>query len=36
MGFNPTRKHRARRSDYLFVGAALVATVAAVVWALFA
>jgi hypothetical protein len=36
MGFNPHRKHVPRRADYLFVGAAIVASVALVVWALFA
>jgi energy-coupling factor transporter transmembrane protein EcfT len=33
MGFNPYRKFRARRADYVFVAAAAIATVALVVWA---
>jgi len=33
MGFNPYRKFRARRSDYVFVGLAIVVSVALVVWA---
>jgi energy-coupling factor transporter transmembrane protein EcfT len=33
MGFNPYRKFRARRADYVFVVAAAIATVALVVWA---
>jgi len=34
MGFNPYRPQRHRRSDYVFVGAALVVTVALLAWAL--
>jgi energy-coupling factor transporter transmembrane protein EcfT len=33
MGFNPYRKFRARRADYVFVAAAIVAAIALVVWA---
>jgi energy-coupling factor transporter transmembrane protein EcfT len=33
MGFNPYRKFRARRVDYVFVVAAIAAAVALVVWA---
>jgi hypothetical protein len=35
MGLNPHRKHVARRTDYFFVGAAALACVALMVWALF-
>jgi hypothetical protein len=35
MGFNPHRKHVARRSDSLFVGAAFVAVVVLLAWTLF-
>ena len=34
MGFNPNRPQRRRPTDFLFVGAALVICVGAVVWAL--
>jgi hypothetical protein len=34
MGFNPNRRRVQRTSDYLFVGAAAVACVALMVWAL--
>jgi hypothetical protein len=34
MGFNPHRKRVARRSDYLFVGAAVVACIVLVLWTL--
>jgi hypothetical protein len=34
MGFNPHRKHVARRSDYVFVGAAFVVALAALLWVL--
>jgi hypothetical protein len=33
VGLNPYRKQRRRKSDYVLVGVALVATVALVVWA---
>jgi energy-coupling factor transporter transmembrane protein EcfT len=33
MGFNPYRKFRARRADYVFVVAAAIAVVALVAWA---
>lgn len=33
MGFNPYRKFVARKSDYLFVGAAIAAAAALVLWA---
>lgn len=33
MGFNPYRKFVARRTDYLFVGAAIVAALGLVAWA---
>jgi hypothetical protein len=36
MGFNPFRERVQRRSDIVFVGAALVVIVALIVWALFA
>jgi hypothetical protein len=32
MGFNPHRKHVARRSDYVMVAAAMVIATALVVW----
>jgi hypothetical protein len=35
MGFNPHRKRVARRADYVFVGAAILAVIAMVAWALF-
>jgi hypothetical protein len=35
MGFNPHRKHVARRSDYLFVAAAVLAVVGLLAWTLF-
>jgi hypothetical protein len=35
MGFNPYRRYRARTSDYVMVGAAIVMTVALVIWAAF-
>jgi hypothetical protein len=35
MGFNPHRKRVIRRADYVFVGAAIVAVVALLAWALF-
>jgi hypothetical protein len=34
MGFNPHRKRVARTTDYLFVGAAVIAVVVLVIWAL--
>ena len=34
MGFDPTRPHRRRPSDLIFVGAGLLVAVALVVWAL--
>lgn len=34
MGFNPQRKHVARKSDYLFVGAAALLCVGLVLWTL--
>jgi hypothetical protein len=34
MGFNPHRKQVRRRSDYVFVAAAVLAVVAVVLWAL--
>ncbi len=34
MGFNPQRKRVARTSDYLFVGAAVVACVGLLLWVL--
>jgi len=34
MGFDPTRRHRRRRSDLLLVGAGLVMVIAMVLWAL--
>jgi energy-coupling factor transporter transmembrane protein EcfT len=33
MGFNPYRKFRARRADYLFVVAAAIAIIGLVAWA---
>lgn len=33
MGFNPYRKFVARRTDYLFVGAAILAAAGLVLWA---
>ncbi len=33
MGFDPTRKHRTSRFDYLFVASALVVVAALVAWA---
>jgi len=36
VGFNPYRKFRARRADYVFVVAAVVATIALVAWAFLA
>jgi hypothetical protein len=36
MGFNPHRKQVRRRSDYVFVGAAVLAVIAVVLWALLA
>ena len=33
MGFDPTRPHRRRRSDLVFVGAGLLVVIALVVWA---
>ena len=33
MGFNPTRKHVKRTSDYVIVGSAMLAVVLLVVWA---
>jgi hypothetical protein len=36
MGFNPHRKRVARTSDFVFVGAAVVAVLALLGWALFA
>ncbi len=33
MGFNPTRPHRRRRSDYVYVAAAIVVGLALVAWA---
>ncbi len=33
MGFNPYRKFRARRADYVFVVAAAIAIIALVAWA---
>lgn len=35
MGFDPTRKHRKTRFDYLYVAASVVVCVALVVWAVF-
>jgi len=35
VGFNPYRKFRAKPSDYLFVGAGVVVSVALVMWAFF-
>jgi hypothetical protein len=35
MGFNPQRKRVARTSDYLFVGAAVVACLVLVLWTFF-
>ncbi len=35
MGLDPTRQHRKTPFDYLFVGAAIIAAVALVIWALF-
>ena len=34
MGLDPTRQHQRRPFDYLFVGAAIIAGIALVVWAL--
>jgi hypothetical protein len=34
MGFDPHRKQHRRRSDFVFVGAALVVAAALVAWAL--
>jgi hypothetical protein len=34
MGMDPTRPHRRRPTDYLFVGAALVVALLFVLWAL--
>ena len=34
MGFDPTRPHRRRPADLVFVGAGLLVAVALVVWAL--
>lgn len=36
MGYNPYRKYVRRKSDFVFLGAAIAASVALVVWALFA
>jgi hypothetical protein len=36
VGFNPFRVQRRRRSDYVLVAAALLATVALVMWAMLA
>jgi hypothetical protein len=33
MGFNPNRTYKRRASDYFLVGAAVVISLAAVVWA---
>jgi len=33
MGFDPQRRQVRRRSDYVFVGAAVVACIALVLWA---
>ena len=35
MGMDPTRPHRRRPTDYLFVGAALLMAVLLLLWALF-
>jgi hypothetical protein len=35
MGFNPYRRFVARRTDYLFVAAAVIAAAALVAWAFF-
>jgi hypothetical protein len=35
MGFDPHRKRVARRTDYVFVAAAVLAVVALLAWALF-
>jgi hypothetical protein len=35
MGLNPYRKFVPRKTDYLFVGAAIVAVVALMAWVLF-
>ena len=35
MGLDPTRRHRRRPSDLVFVGAGLLVVVALVAWALF-
>ena len=34
MGFNPQRKRVARKSDYLFVGATVVACIGLLLWTL--
>jgi hypothetical protein len=34
MGFDPARRRVARRTDYLFVGAAVVAVIALLMWVL--
>ncbi len=34
MGYNPYRKYVRRRSDFVFLGAAIVVTAVLVVWAL--
>jgi hypothetical protein len=36
MGFDPQRKHVKRRSDYVFVAAAVVLVLALLAWALLA
>lgn len=35
MGFNPHRKYVPRKSDFVFVGAAVAAAVGLVLWTLF-
>ncbi len=35
MGFNPYRKHVARRSDYLFIAAAVIAILGLLAWVVF-
>ena len=35
MGFDPTRQQRRRPTDYLFVAAAVVVTLAVLAWAIF-
>jgi hypothetical protein len=34
MGFNPYRKHVAKRADYVFVAAAVIAAIGLLAWAL--